>query len=146
MPTDWMLNWSGKSGRIRCHQDADLVWGKNRDWSRVSGDDYLLQKLKLYFGIPHGEVLNDPSIGCCLHNYLFDTLTSESLLAMGAELEYELKDQLPELGVQSVYVAAEGTNAVRLRIDARDRSYIIPVSKEDLLAFSLIDTFRDVTT
>jgi phage baseplate assembly protein W len=139
--SDWRLNWAGRSGRIRCHQDGDLVAGPNNDWSRVSGPDYLLQKLKLYFGIPHGEVINHPEIGCCIHSYIFDRLTDETCLALQAELAYELADQLPELGVQSVQVLQDAKSSVRVQISSQAGQYVMEIDKNDLLAFSLIDSF-----
>ena len=66
MPSDWMFNHDLSSGRLKCHGNGDIVRGKNMDWARVEGPEYVKQKLFLYFAIPPGEIINDPEVGCCL--------------------------------------------------------------------------------
>ncbi len=115
--------------------------GPNRDWARVSGDEAALQKLILYFAIPKGELLNDPNIGCCLHNYIFDRLTDNSLYMLQNEMEYELKQQIPELGVHRVEAEAAGTkDSVKLTIVGY-QTWLLTVSRNDLLDLNLLDVF-----
>jgi len=58
------------------------------------------------------------------------------------ELEYDLKDQLPELGVQSVSVAQSGSDAVNITILSSELGkFLLQASREDLLNINLIDSF-----
>lgn len=142
MPSDWEFNGRIEAGRVRCHGSGDLVWGKNRDWSRVSGQKAVVQKLILYFAIPKGELLNDPGIGCCLHNYLFDRVTDTTLVNIMNEMEYELKNQIPELGLQRVMASMSDTkDAVKLQIVGFN-TWMLNVSRSDLMDINLIDVFQ----
>jgi phage baseplate assembly protein W len=119
--------------------------GANRDWARVSGDEAILQKLILYFGIPKGELLNDPNIGCCLHNYIFDKLTDGTLFMLQNEMEYELKQQIPELGVHRVEAEASGTHdSVKLTIVGY-QTWLLTVGRDDLLDLNLLDVFGGIS-
>jgi len=148
MATDWMLNIDGKSGRVRCHGSADIVAGPNRDWARVGGNQYLIQKLKLFMMIPKGEVINEPDMGCCLYSYLFDKLTDGKLVELRMELEYDLKNQLPELGVQQVLVERnqQTGDAVKILILSRTGTWLLQASRDDLLNIDLLDVFGGQNT
>jgi len=142
--TDWRLNAEQalNSGRVRCHGAADLVWGPGRDWARVSGKLQLVQKLIIWAAITKGEIINEPELGCCLHNYLFAKLTESSMLELQMELEYDLKNQLPELGVQSISVAQSGADAVNITILSSELGkFLLQASREDLLNINLVDSF-----
>ena len=119
--------------------------GVNRDWARVTGKEAILQKLILYFGIPKGELLNDPGIGCCLHNYIFDKVTDTTLVNIMNEMEYELKVQIPELGLNRVVATAADTkDAVKLQIMGYS-TWLLTVSRSDLLDLNLLDVFGRVS-
>ena len=119
--------------------------GVNRDWARVIGNEAILQKLILYFGIPKGELLNDPDIGCCLHNYIFDKVTDTTLVNIMNEMEYELKVQIPELGLNRVVATAADTkDAVKLQIIGYS-IWLLTVSRSDLLDLNLLDVFGRVS-
>jgi phage baseplate assembly protein W len=101
----------------------------------------VIQKLILYFGIPKGELLNDPDIGCCLHNYIFDKITETTLINIMNEMEYELKVQIPELGVHRVLAATTDTrDAVMLQIIGYS-TWSLVFSRNDLLDQNLLDIF-----
>ncbi len=137
--SDWALNVDGLGGRVRCHGSADIVAGPNMDWARVSGDAYALQKLKIYFLIPKGEVINDPEVGCCLHEYIFDRLTVESMLALENDLLSELQAQLPELGATSVRVTKETEDSLRVVINGPNATMIL--NALELAQAAFVDTF-----
>ena len=119
--------------------------GPNRDWARVDGPAAVLQKLILYFAIPKGELLNDPNIGCCLHNYLFDKLTDTTLYMLQNEMEYELKQQIPELGVHRVKAEASSTqDSVKLTILGY-QTWLLNMSRNDLIDLNLLDVFGGVS-
>jgi phage baseplate assembly protein W len=142
--SDWKFNGDLRNGRVRCHGAGDLVRGMNRDWARVSGIDAIIQKLQLYFAIPKGELLNEPTIGCCLHNKLFDKVTETTCIDISMEMEYELKDQIPELGLQRVIASMSTTkDAVNLQIMGF-YTWILLVSRSDLLDINFIDVFGGV--
>lgn len=141
-----MLNIDGKSGRVQCHGSADIVAGPNRDWARVSDNACLLQKLKLFFMIPKGEVINEPDLGCCLYKYEFDTLTASTLVELRMELEYDLKSQLPELGVQQVMADKLDNGSVSLQIIGKNGIIPLSVSRDDLLNIDLLDAFGGQNT
>ncbi len=128
---------------MKCHGSADIVQGQNRDWARVSGNQYLIQKLKLFMMIPKGEVINEPDMGCCLYSYLFDKLTDQRLVEMRLELEYDLKNQLPELGVQQVLVERnkQSRDAVNIQILSRTGTWLLQASRDDLLSIDLLNVF-----
>ena len=108
----------------------------------MSGQEAIIQKLILYFAIPKGELLNDPGIGCCLHNYLFDKVTDTTLVNIMNEMEYELKNQIPELGLQRVIAAMSDTrDAVKLQIVGFN-TWMLNVSRSDLTDINLIDVFQ----
>ena len=88
--SDWKFNGRIDSGRVRCHGSGDFVRGQNRDWARVTGNNYVLQKLILYFAIPKGEVINAPEIGCCLHEYLFAPLTPTNIYLIESDTGHAL--------------------------------------------------------
>jgi phage baseplate assembly protein W len=124
-----------------CHGSADIMWGPNRDWARVSGNAYLLQKLKIFFMIPKGELLNEPDVGCCLYRYEFDKLTDSTLVELRMELEYDLKSQLPELGVHQVAAEKLDNGSVKLQIIAQNGVIPLLISRDDLLNVDLLDNF-----
>lgn len=138
--TDWKFNFRLDAGRVRCHGAGDIVWGTNRDWARTSGAAALLQKLVIYFAIPKGEVIGDPELGCCLHNYLFDKLTENTRVLMEMEMEHELKSQIPELGVHKVSAEKTDSGSVKLTILGYN-TWLFNVSREDLLDINLLDVF-----
>ena len=116
--------------------------GQNRDWARVSGDHYVLQKLILYFAIPKGEVINAPEIGCCLHEYLFAPLTATNIFMIESTMESEIGQQIPELGIHSVSAEKIDELSVKLRIVGY-KTWLIQVSRSDLLDLNLIDVFQE---
>jgi phage baseplate assembly protein W len=127
---------------VTCHGAGDLVKGPNCDWARISGAPAILQKLIIFFAITKGEVINAPDVGCCLHNYLFDKLTENNLLMMAMELEYDLKRQIPELGVQNVKATKGKTkDTVSLTILSRTGTLILQVSRDELLDINLLNEF-----
>jgi phage baseplate assembly protein W len=128
---------------VKCHGSADIVQGQNRDWARVSGNQYLIQKLKLFMMIPKGEVINEPDMGCCLYSYLFDKLTDQRLVEMRLELEYDLRNQLHELGVQQVLVNRNQPpgDAVNIQILSRTGTWLLQASRDDLLSIDLLNAF-----
>jgi hypothetical protein len=110
----------------------------------VSGNAQLVQKLIIWAAITKGEIINEPELGCCLHNYLFGKLTETAMLELQMELEYDLKNQLPELGVQSVVVLqdGQGKDAVNIQILSSELGkFLLQASREDLLNINLVDSF-----
>jgi phage baseplate assembly protein W len=100
-----------------------------------------LQKFILYFAIPKGEVINEPNMGCCLHNYIFDKLTDTELYLMQMEMAAELQAQIPEMGVQRL--KAERTSdrdSVKLTVMGYN-IWILSVSRDDLLDLNILDVF-----
>lgn len=140
MSSDWMFNGDISSGRVKCHGRGDLVRGKNMDWARVDGDKATLQKLILYFAIPPGEIVNDPGVGCCLHNELFNKTTKANLALLRVKLDAELKRQLPELGVQYIEIKKLDNNSISLKIVGY-ATWLLQVSRDDLMDISLLDVF-----
>jgi hypothetical protein len=141
LPSDWKFNGRLEAGRVRCHGAGDFVFGANRDWARVSGNAALVQKFVLYFAIPKGEVINEPNMGCCLHNYIFSKLTATELYLMQMEMAAELQVQIPEMGVQRV--KAERTNdkdSVKLTVLGYN-TWILSISRNDLLDLNILDVF-----
>jgi len=116
------------------------VWGANRDWARISGAAAILQKLILYFAIPKGEVIDEPTVGCCLHNYLFDKLTDNTICLLEMEMADELKSQIPELGVHKVSAEQTDTESVKLTITGYS-TWLLNISREDLLDINLLHVF-----
>ena len=142
--SDWRFNNDTRPGRVLCHGRGDIVRGKNMDWDRVYGEDYLRQKLIIYFAIPPGEVINDPEVGCSLHKFIFMPLTPDNLVLIRVVMEYELKNQLPELGTQFVEVlAAEDKNSIKLTIYGYN-TWIFNISRENLIDINLLDVFSGV--
>lgn len=135
-----MFNGDLSSGRLKCHGSGDLVRGKNMDWATVSGDAAKLQKLILYFAIPPGEVVNDPNLGCCLHTELFNKMTQGNLALIRVKMEAELKEQLPELGIQYIEVRMIDKNSISLKIIGYN-TWFLQVSRDDLMDISLLDVF-----
>ncbi|MFA5752937.1 MAG: hypothetical protein WC910_07715 [Bacteroidales bacterium] len=127
---------------MRCHGAGDFVRGQNRDWARVTGNNYVLQKLILYFAIPKGEVINAPEIGCCLHEYLFAPLTPTNIYLIESTMESEIGQQIPELGIHSVSAEKVDEMTVKLRILGY-ATWLIQMSRSDLLDLNLIDTFQE---
>jgi len=114
------------------------------DWARVSGDAYLLQKLIIYFALPPGELINDPEVGCCLHEMLFLPLTDSNLAMIRVVMTDELRTQIPELGVQHVEVSATDTkDAIMLKIMGYNQ-WIFNICREDLIDINLLDVFGGV--
>lgn len=143
MSSDWKFNGRIESGRVRCHGSGDLVFGPNRDWARVSGPAAILQKFVLYFAIPKGEVINEPDIGCCLHNYIFDKLTDTTLYLLQMEMAAELKKQIPEMGVQRV-TAERGSDKETVKLTVMGvNTWILLASRSDLLDINIIDVFQE---
>ena len=144
MGSDWRYNNDTRPGRVRCHGRGDIVRGKNMDWARVSGDAYLLQKLIIYFALPPGELINDPGVGCCLHEMLFLSLTDSNLAMIRVMMTDELRRQIPELGVQYVEVSAADTkDAITLKIQGYNE-WVFNISREDLIDINLLDVFGGV--
>ena len=114
--------------------------GVNRDWARVTGNEAILQKLILYFAIPKGELLNDPGIGCCLHTYIFDKITDTTLVNIMNEMDYELKVQIPELGLNRVIASMADAESVKLQIIGYN-TWLLKVSRSDLMDLNLLDVF-----
>ena len=142
--SDWKFNADTRPGRVRCHGRGDIVRGKNMDWARVSGDSYLLQKLIIYFALPPGELLNDPEVGCCLHEMLFLPLTDSNLAMIRVVMTDELRTQIPELGVQHVEVSATDTkDAIMLKIMGYNQ-WIFNICRDDLIDINLLDVFGGV--
>ena len=126
---------------MKCHEAGDFVMGGNRDWARVTGNEALDQKLIIYFGIPKGELLNDPEIGCCLHAYQFDKLTDTTLVNIMNEMEHELKVQIPELGLHRVIASrSKVKDAVKLQILGYN-TWILNINRNDLLDIGMLDIF-----
>ncbi|OPY54695.1 MAG: hypothetical protein A4E48_00274 [Methanosaeta sp. PtaU1.Bin060] len=146
MPSDWRGNFDLRSGRVKCHDSFDLVWGPNRDWARCSGDIYRLQKIFLFLAIPQGEVLNEPTMGCCLHNYIFKKMTDTTICELQIKLEQELKTQLSDLGIMSVNVArnAQNSGGVNIKITGKDFSYLLQAHGDDLLTLNLLEAIGQV--
>ncbi|MFZ3147831.1 MAG: hypothetical protein WA137_02185 [Methanothrix sp.] len=146
MPTDWKFNDDLRSGRVTCHGAGDFVRGTNCDWARVGGNAAILQKLIIFFAITKGEVINAPDMGCCLHNYIFASATAENLLTMAMELEYDLKKQVPELGVQNVKAAKGKTkDTVSLTVITKTETLILTVARDELLDINLLNEFGVLT-
>ncbi len=91
--------------------------------------------------IPKGEVINEPDLGCCLYRYEFDKLTESTLVELRMELEYDLKNQLPEMGVQQVIVQQKPREAVSIQIQSRTGIWLLDASRDDLLNVDLLDVF-----
>jgi phage baseplate assembly protein W len=143
LSSDWKFNGRLEAGRVRCHGTGDLLFGSNRDWARVSGNAAILQKFILYFAIPKGEVINEPNIGCCLHNYIFDKLTDTTLYLLQMEMAAELKEQIPEMGVQRVKAEkAEDKETVKLTVMGYN-TWILLASRSDLLDINIINVFQE---
>ena len=106
----------------------------------MSGNAYLLQKLIIYFAIPKGEVIDDPDVGCCLHNYLFDGLTDSTIAELENKMEAELQRQIPEIGVHRVTAKIKDSESVQITILGFN-TWLLNVSREDLLDINLIDIF-----
>lgn len=85
-------------------------------------------------------MIDEPELGCCLHNYLFDKLTDNTLVLMEMEMEYELKAQIPELGVHKVSAEKADSGSVKLTILGYN-TWLFNVSREDLLDINLLDVF-----
>lgn len=143
--TDWKFNGRIEAGRVRCHGAGDIVSGKNRDWARVSGVAAILQKFILYFAIPKGEVIDEPDIGCCLHNYIFAKLTDTTLYLLQMEMTAELKVQIPEMGVQKVTAEKYDEETVKLTIMGYS-TWVLLASRSDLLDINIIDVFQEALT
>lgn len=89
--------------------------------------------------------MGQPEMGCCLHNYLFDRITSSSLVEMQTVMTAELQDQIPELGVHMVQAERSAyKDSVRLIIEGHD-TWIFDVSRDDLLEISLLEAIRGVS-
>jgi phage baseplate assembly protein W len=143
LSSDWKFNGKIEAGRVRCHGAGDLLFGANRDWARVSGAEATIQKFILYFAIPKGEVINEPDMGCCLHNYIFATLTDTTLYLLQMEMAAELKIQIPEMGVQRVTAErTEDKESVKLTVMGYN-TWILRVSRSDLLDINIIDVFQE---
>jgi phage baseplate assembly protein W len=141
LSSDWKFNGRLEAGRVRCHGAGDLVFGANRDWARVSGNAAILQRFILYFAIPKGEVINEPNMGCCLHNYIFDKLTDTELYLMQMEMAAELQAQIPEMGVQRVKAERTGDrDSVKLTVIGYN-TWILSFSRDDLLDLNILDVF-----
>ena len=142
MSSDWLLNFVG-SGRVRCHGAGDIKSGKNRDWSRVSGDAAVIQKLKIWASVPKGEVCNDPDVGCCLYKYIFAQMTTDEILAARNELLYDLNKQLPELDVYSVQITKEiGRNdTLNIKLLTQNQTITLALGQSDLNSLDLANRF-----
>jgi hypothetical protein len=102
--------------------------------------------MALYFAIPKGEVLNDPNVGCCLHNYIFDKNTDERLVVLEIEMTQELLDQIPELGLHKIDASRGITkDSIKLKIVGFN-TWIFNVTRNDLIDISLVDVFGGVPT
>lgn len=140
MPSDWMFNHDLSSGRLKCHGNGDLVRGRNMDWARVEGSEYVKQKLFLYFAIPPGEIINDPEVGCCLHNELFNKNTKKNLAIIRIKLESELQKQLPELGVHNIEVRSADKDSITLKVIGYS-TWMFQIHRNDLVDLRMLDVF-----
>ncbi len=95
--------------------------------------------------IPKGEVINEPDMGCCLYSYLFDKLTAQRLMELRMELEYDLKNQLPELGVYSVQAITNQGGIVNIQIQSRTGTWLLEASRDELLDIDLLNVFGGST-
>jgi phage baseplate assembly protein W len=142
MSSDWLLNFVGE-GRVRCHGAGDIKAGANRDWARVSGNAEILQKLKIWASIPKGEVVNDPTVGCCLYNYIFAKMSSDELLSARNELAYDLANQLPELNIYSVDIKKENgrNDTLNIKLMTQDQTIMLALSQSELNDLDLVSRF-----
>jgi len=86
-------------------------------------------------------MLNEGNIGCCLHSALFEKLTPDNLALIKILLESELREQLPEIGVQYVDISANETkDGVNLMIVGYN-TWLLSISREDLLDINILDAF-----
>jgi len=115
--------------------------GANRDWARAGGKSAIIQKLVLFFNIPKGEVINEPDLGCSLLSRIFDKLTQSSLYELAMELEYDLKRQIPELGVQIVRAEPNGAGTVRLTIYSAAGNWVLDANRDELIDVNLLEEF-----
>jgi len=140
MPSDWKFNFDPRPGRVKCHGRGDIVRGKNMDWATVSGDSYLLQKLKIYFSLPPGEVINEPGLGTSLFPALFQKTSPKALLELRLSLQEELDRLLPELKIYSVTVTKLDQDTIRVELKG-ENDFLFNISRDDLLDLNLIDIF-----
>lgn len=127
---------------MRCHGAGDLLFGPNRDWARVSGAAATVQKFIIYFAIPKGEVIDEPDLGCCLHNYIFAKSTDTTLYLLQMEMATELQKQIPEMGVQRVMAEKYDEETVKLTVMGYN-TWVLLASRSDLLDINIIDVFQE---
>jgi len=85
-------------------------------------------------------MIDEPEVGCCLHNYIGARLTEETRVLIEMEMEYELKNQIPELGVHKVSAQRADGDSIKLTILGYN-TWIFNISREDLSALNLYDIF-----
>lgn len=104
---DFLFNADlGWDKAITCHRNGDLALSPQRDIMYTSSaPQAILQKVFLWMSTAKGEIPGRPDIGCCIRSYFHRKATPSNFAVMQREIERELNDQIPELGVQSVTVA-----------------------------------------
>lgn len=100
---DLQTNMDIGYGHIRCHSNLDLtttVTGDIALTSTAAGN--LQQRLLLWMSTRRGERLESGDLGCCLQDYLHDTLSPRIATNLGMDLRGEMQDVFQDVQILSV--------------------------------------------
>lgn len=125
------------AGRVRCHSNLDLVTTLTGDIA-ITPDDVTnyRQRLFMWLATPKGERI-DPSVGCCLYDFLHNKATSTTARTLELYLASDLAVAFPELDVKSVRCKLSSDNRT-FSVDVKlgDESLTFLFSDNDLLNIS----------
>lgn len=100
---------------VTCHKNGDFALSPQGDIQYTSSaPQAILQKVFLWMSTAKGEIPGRPDIGCCIRTYFHKKATPSNFSMMQREIERELNDQIPELGVKSVTVKGMAGEAGRI--------------------------------
>ena len=103
---DLLGNFNLHSGRVGCHSAWDLI-------TTVSGDIALTrdaaennrQRLLMWLATPKGERL-DPTLGCCIHDYFHQKITSDLPRRLELDMRADLLSVFPELSIRNIKIVS----------------------------------------
>jgi phage baseplate assembly protein W len=99
---DLLTNFNLEQGSCKCHSLLDILLSPTGDLALTKTDQQTLrQRFLLYLATPKGERL-DPTVGCCLHDFLHEINSPRVTRKLELYIESDLRTQFPELGIKTV--------------------------------------------
>jgi hypothetical protein len=124
---DLQTNMSMGYGRMRCHGDLDLTTTITGDLALTSDSaSNTRQRILMWLATPKGERL-DPSIGCCLYDFLHSSASPTNVRKMESYIAADINYLFNDLGLKVKSVTC------RVADDVNSSVYVdIKMGNEDL--------------